>query len=130
MTKKCEYSEDLTCRVCGHVARSLPSHRVCRPPQKKELVVQHFELPTDPAFYGRPPWYFRWGDAVKAVLSALAITEERYAAFKRLFAKKKDAPQKKGCGCAARRERLNTAGYWTWRYLDSLRRRLGGKLTG
>ena len=83
-----------------------------------------------PAPYGRPPSYFMWGDAVKSVLSALGVTEERYVAFKRLFADEESVPQKKGCGCAARRERLNTAGHRSWRYLYRIRRRLGRKLTG
>lgn len=121
MTNKCEYGEDLVCRTCGHRARSLPSYRTCRKQPLREAVQRPFELPTDPAFYGRPPWYFRWGDMLKAFLSFFGMTEKRYAAIKELFSK---SSSRKGCGCEGRREKMNTAGYWTWRVLMRIAARL------
>ena len=115
---------DGECTKCGYRPLRGSPYRQCSGPPSSH------GLPTSPPSHGGPPSYFMWGDVVKSVLSALGITEERYIAFKRLFAEEKDAPQKKGCGCAARRERLNAAGHRSWRHLDRLRRRIGRKLTG
>lgn len=115
---------DGECTKCGYRPRRGTPYRQCSGPPSSPGA------PAPPEYYGRPPLYFMWGDMVKTVLSSLAITEERYVAFSRLVTGMKGIPQKKGCGCAARRERLNDSGYLAWRYLHRLRRRISRKITG
>ena len=133
MAKMCDFSGSLTCPQCGYVAKKTATHRECRKPQSKTPVLMHFSLPTDPKFYGMPPWYFRWGDIAEKVLGSVGITKRRWLDFKAYAFKViyGHPPKKKGCGCQARQDSMNAAGRRAWlRITDFVKPRLGRKLTG
>ena len=84
---KCEFNESLTCPVCGYVAKSLPTHRICAP-----VVL--------------PPWRptHKLGDAVERMLSAVGVNKERVERWTGT------AGKPGGCGCSKRKQTLNDLG--------------------
>lgn len=87
MTRLCDFSgPDRACPTCGYVAKSLPTFRECRPVPEK-------------------PWQpIQVGDIVERWLIAIGVTRERVEKWTRTEGKPG------GCGCDARKRRLNELG--------------------
>lgn len=79
---KCDYDQaTLTCRICGHVAKRLPTHRRCTRGVRFRKVAL--------------------GDAVESMLTRCGITKELVQRLTRTT----------DCGCKARQRWLNQWGY-------------------
>lgn len=87
----CEYDATLQCRLCGHIARRLPTFRQCT---GKRISVPRFAV----------------GSAIERMLTAIGITKERVQEWTRT----------KDCGCAARQRWLDQWGYAQQERLERL----------
>ena len=88
----CDYEPStLTCRLCGHVARRLPTYRQCTAAQ---IFLPRVAI----------------GGAVERLLTAIGITKERVQEWTRT----------RDCGCAARQRWLDQWGYAQQEKLERL----------
>lgn len=102
MTKtRCDYDPaTLTCRVCGHLARSLPTYRECKLPPPQEIRVSESSIFNDDLNIDKAIKLTKGlGDMTADALSAVGITKERVTYW-----------IGRDCGCDARQEWLNQVG--------------------